>query len=253
MRRLKITFVILSILLAFAAIGCVSNENTEPVKGEVNESQGEELETGAEGIETETSTPSTEENINVEPEILSSNSYSNSGNFYIVGEIKNNFLKNIEFVKVVATYYDEKENVIGTSYAYTILDTLKPNQTSPFEVSNFPDTFVPHSYKIQASYSTAASEPYNGLKIKSHTAKTDKDYYAIVGEVENNGDRDVNFVKVVATFYDEKDQVIGTAYTYTSLDSISPGGTSPFELSSFPRSINPTRYDIQVQAQIQES
>ena len=250
---MKITFVILSILLVFAAIGCVSNENTEPVKGEVNASQGEKLEISDKEIETETAIPSTEENINVEPEILSFNSYSDSGYFYIVGEIKNNLPENIEFVKVVATYYDENENVIGTSYVYTILDTLKPKQKSPFEISNFPDTFVPNSYKVQASYSMAASEPYNGLNIKSHTAKTDMDYYTIVGEVENNGDRDVNFVKVVVTLYDEKDQVIGTTYTYTSLDSIAPGGTSPFELSSFPRSINPARYDIQVQAQIQEN
>jgi hypothetical protein len=42
-------------------------------------------------------------------------------------------------------------------------------------------------------------------------------WYEIVGEVVNGGIEATEYVKVIATFYDEDGQVIGTHFTYTDL------------------------------------
>lgn len=236
--------IVLSVsLFTFFSLGCISDGTTEPVKESVSESFQDKS-----NINTTKTPVDIDKDKAVIPEILSSNSYINSGYFYIVGEIQNNLSQNIGYVKIVATYYDDKEEVLGTSFTFTDLDILKPNQKAPFELSNYPDNFIPHSYKIQASYQKTSSEPYNGLSIKSHRSNADGNYFKVVGEVENTGDRTVNFVRLVATFYNENDEVIGTSFTYTDIDTISPGSTSPFELSTYPQIINPARYEIQVQA-----
>ncbi|WP_091828963.1 FxLYD domain-containing protein [Methanohalophilus halophilus] len=185
-----------------------------------------------------------------EPEILSSSSYIEYDDFHLVGEVQNNLDQNIEYVKIIGTFYNEYNEVIGTDYTYTDIDILKPGQKSPFELTTYPDSFIPASYKLQLSYSTTSSEPYENVIIKSHTSDNDGDYFEVVGEVQNDGEETVEYVKIIGTFYNEDDIVIGKDYSYSTLDIITSGDTSPFELSSFPQTINPSRYDLQTQARV---
>lgn len=62
-------------------------------------------------------------------------------------------------------------------------------------------------------------------------------YFIIVGEVRNNLETNIKYVKIVATFYDVEYKVIGTSFTFTDLKILKPGQKSPFELSSFPEKI----------------
>ena len=41
--------------------------------------------------------------------------------------------------------------------------------------------------------------------------------------------------------------LIGIAFSYTDIDVVEAGDTSPFELSSYPREIKPASYKLQVQ------
>ena len=182
------------------------------------------------------------------PEIKGVTTYSDEGYFYIVGEVLNTTNSNINFVKVVATFYDEAEIVIGTAFTYTELDIIMPNDAAPFEISSYPDEIKPASYKLSGDYNTTSEQPFTGLAIKSHSASIDDmGYYKIVGEVENTSPMSAEFVKVVVTYYDSSRNVIGTGFTYTEIDVVSAGGTAPFELSSYPRKIKPASYNLQVQ------
>jgi len=69
-------------------------------------------------------------------------------------------------------------------------------------------------------------------------------YFTIVGEVKNNLQSNINFVKITATFYDNQKNVIGTDFTYTDLDIIKPNQKSPFELSSYPDKITPDSFKL---------
>lgn len=187
------------------------------------------------------------------PEILSHASYFERDNFKVVGEIQNTLPYNIQSVKVVATFYDEQNDVIGTAFTFTSiagLDILKPGQKSPFVLSSYPDKLDPSKYKLQVSYMRTSEESFKGLEIISHNSKVERGYYEIVGEVQNNGERETQSVKVIVTYYDEDDKVIGTAFTFTSItgiDTIYVGNSAPFEISSYPMTLNPSCYELQVQ------
>ena len=55
------------------------------------------------------------------------------------------------------------------------------------------------------------------------------DTFNIAGEINNNGTRDVDFVKVIATLYSAEGTVIGSDFTYTDPSTIKAGDTSPFQ------------------------
>ena len=182
------------------------------------------------------------------PQIEGVTDYFDMGYYCLVGEVFNPSDSNMDFVKVVATFYNDTETVIGTSFTYTELDIILPDDTVPFEISSYPDKIQPASCKLSVDYQTTEEQPFAGLSIKSHSASIDDmGYYKIVGEVENTSTMPAEFVKVIATFYNSSGDVIGVAFTYTDIDVVEAGDTAPFELSSYPREIKPASYKLQVQ------
>lgn len=181
--------------------------------------------------------------------ILSHTNYIDSiGYFTVVGEVKNTLSVNINYVKIVATFYDSNNVVIGTDFTFTDVDTLTPNQKSPFELSTYPDKISPSSYKLTVDYSITGNQPFQGLTILSNTPSTDSlGYYKIVGEVQNNGVRDSTYTKIICTFYDSSGNTIDKTFTFTDPSTVSKSSTAPFELSSYPRHITPASYSLQVE------
>lgn len=55
------------------------------------------------------------------------------------------------------------------------------------------------------------------------------DIFNIAGEVNNNGSRAVDFVKISATLYNAGGTVIGSDFTYTDPSTIPAGDTAPFQ------------------------
>ncbi len=72
----------------------------------------------------------------------------------------------------------------------------------------------------------------------------DLGYYTVVGEVQNNLQSNIQYVKLTATFYDAQNTVIGMDFTYTDIGTLKPGQKSPFEISSYPEKISPSRYKL---------
>lgn len=69
------------------------------------------------------------------------------------------------------------------------------------------------------------------IEILSHSGFVDAiGYYHIAGEIQNIGSNNLQFVEITATFYNESHVVIGTSFTYTSLEVVLQGRKSPFEI-----------------------
>ncbi|WAM22590.1 MAG: FxLYD domain-containing protein (plasmid) [Candidatus Methanoperedens sp.] len=185
----------------------------------------------------------------ITPAILSNSNYTDTLGYYtVVGEVQNNLNSNIQFVKITAAFYDANNTVIGTDFTFTDINILKPNQKSPFELSTFPDKINPTKYKLSLAYSITNIQPFAGLQILSNSSQIDQlGYFKIVGEVKNNGLNSSTFVKVVATYYNSSNIVIGKSFTFTDPSMIQINDTAPFELSSFPLKIIPTKYELQVE------
>lgn len=70
----------------------------------------------------------------------------------IVGEIFNPTSYKAKFIKVIVTLYNEKNEVVGTDSAYAELDSLSPNESTPFEILINEETPKFIDYNLSASW-----------------------------------------------------------------------------------------------------
>ena len=81
----------------------------------------------------------------IPPRILSDNNYvASTGNLHIVGEVINESFESMTFVKIIATFYDSNNSVIGTDFTYTRPPTLEPGQKAPFDMILFKGSMPLH-------------------------------------------------------------------------------------------------------------
>ena len=54
--------------------------------------------------------------------------------------------------------------------------------------------------------------------------------FHVIGEVQNNAAKALEFVEITATFYDSTGKVVGTESGFTEIDILRPTETSPFDI-----------------------
>ena len=59
-------------------------------------------------------------------------SVENSSKF--IGQVHNTINKNVEYVIIIGTFYNENGEIIGSKSTYTKPNTIKPNMTASFEM-----------------------------------------------------------------------------------------------------------------------
>ncbi len=90
--------------------------------------------------------------------------------------------------------------------------------------------------------------PAGKVEVKSHNKTIEYGYPKIVGEVINNTNQPVSFVKVTATYYDAQGKVVGTDFTYagdTASTPLAPNLTAPFEVTHL-GALNYNNYKLDV-------
>lgn len=181
-----------------------------------------------------------------ELEILNHGFYNYLGYSCVVGEIQNIGNNNLEFVNIVATFYDKDNRVLDSPFTYTEIDLLEPGQKSPFKIVSLEENLQVDHYKLYAEGSRTFANPYKELRIQGVSTSVQYGYYTIHGEVENIGNMDVTFVRVVSTLYDSDGNVVDTDFTYTDPEDLRIGQSAPFELVNL-RELTPASYSLQVQ------
>jgi hypothetical protein len=130
------------------------------------------------------------------------------GTFHVVGEIQNNLKSPLNQVIVFVTLYDENKNVVTTKETRSLVNTIMPEMTGPFDFV-FTDIKPEQikSYSLDLDYSI--SEP-KGQVISITSSELSRDSHnnlIISGNVENNGEITANTVAVIATLYDKNGNV----------------------------------------------
>jgi len=180
--------------------------------------------------------------------ILSSSTYTSSSSRYIVGEVRNDTLSNVRYVKVIVSMYDSNNVFLGTDYGYTLMDILKPTQRSPFEILILDPPANFHHYTLKVEWSTTTTQPLQGLVIVSYGDRpaSIENWHYVYGEVRNDTGGNAKYIKIVVTGYDIQGTVVMTDYGYTSQTELAVGETGPFEIIISAWN-NPARYELQVQ------
>jgi hypothetical protein len=164
--------------------------------------------------------------------ILSYSSYVDSmKDYHIVGEVRNGGTYNLGSVEITAIFYNKTGTMVDTESTYIIVDILKPNQRSPFDIeSSFTSSLYNYTI-IVSDYEATSEQPYTSLQILNFSNYTDNlGYQHIVGEIQNTGKSNIQSLKIAATYYNKSNCVIDTNYAFTSVDVLIPNQKSPFEI-----------------------
>ncbi len=166
-------------------------------------------------------------------DVLESNWYTDSiGTLYFIGIIKNSGNVDLEFTEAIATLRDDSGTLVGSASSFSTLDIIRPGEISPFKILflNTPANWTKYEIVVQGQEASFLSS-YRDFEIVSSQGKTaDFGVYTIVGEVKNIGNKDAEFVEIIAIMYDANGKIIGTESTFAKLDKVVAGSTSPFEV-----------------------
>jgi hypothetical protein len=148
---------------------------------------------------------------------------------YITCEMYNNTLVSIKRVKLYVDLYDSNGTLIGTDFAYTLLDLVHPQETACVRISFSTMTNLSY-YFLYRSYSIATNEWRPPLAISNHSGSAKPYGYEVLGIVTNNSQVTLEKVSAVDTLYDSGGLVIGCDYAYINQD---PANLAPGQQSSF--------------------
>ena len=88
------------------------------------------------------------------------------------------------------------------------------------------------------------SETMGSVDLLNSKLKTGELSETLIGQVQNNLNEQVSFVKIIATFYDESGTMIGTQSAYTDPEDLSPQMKVPFEMYLEDDISSITSYDL---------
>lgn len=81
---------------------------------------------------------------------------------------------------------------------------------------------------------TASVPQTGGVVILSKSDYTGEyEDYHIVGEVQNQTSTEVDYVEIIATFYNASNVVVGTENTYANPYTLAPGQKAPFDIIAY--------------------
>ncbi len=161
------------------------------------------------------------------------------GTYNVIGEVQNAGERNIESVKLYATFYDENGRVIDIDYTYTGatgLDMLAPGQKSSFKL--YPGRSdvkgQVQGYSLHADCKLTDRVIYRGFQILSQNSRVGTlGDYIVEGEIKNVGDQDAKFVQIVATFYGTGKKVVAADSTFADPRDLKAGEIGQFKLSTY--------------------
>lgn len=147
--------------------------------------------------------------------------------FVVTGEVENVGTTPLTHVTLTATFRDLNNVVIDTIEEKVSLEVLLAGRKSPFNI-----ILVDKAKSAQVdTYDLAIKsyEPYPAGKRKSLEILWDFGFnFTVSGEIVNRNETEATFVKVLATFYDEQNQVI--AFEAGFIHEIPWGETRSFEI-----------------------
>lgn len=123
----------------------------------------------------------------------------------------------------------------------------------PF-VNKSEPTATPTATISPAATPTATSQPTPGptqppggvFVLDNSTSYVDSiDYLHIVGEIVNNTNDDLEFVRVRANLFDQSNTLVDTEFTYTYVDSLPSGERTCFEITFLGNPAGWTRYEFE--------
>lgn len=222
--------------LVLAGLACGSEKTvlspTMPTTTEVEATEAPVSEAPTEAPEpTETPKPV------MAAEVLSVGWYEDSiGSLWFVGELENTGDVDLASVEVIVSLKSGDGTLAAVDSSYAGLDVVYPGEVAPFSVLFFletPTEWADYEINIQteAASSFDYATSYRDLEIVDSSGKAGEfAAYQIVGQIQNTGEQDAEFVEITVTLYDAGGNVVGVDSSYTEFDIVKVEQVSPFDI-----------------------
>ena len=155
------------------------------------------------------------------------------GYLHLFGEIKNKSEKTLTNLTLSSNFSDVDNNIIGTYSRSPEINTLNPNQFSPFEIIYLDPNSIDKvkNYSLSVEYKVGKEKP-NLLSIDNVNDRLDfTGFYYINGEITNIGIKTAYNVTIVATIYDRDGNIIGITKAITEPFIIASQNKAAFGLA----------------------
>lgn len=166
----------------------------------------------------------------------------------VIGEVKNGGNLSMTDIQLTASFYCSSGKLIGAKEElsaiisnYAEIPILAPGETSPFKIAlsreqiaqleNF-DVDKMEKFKVVGEYNTTDEELYKRFEIPHSAGEFDNatGQYLVNGTVKNVGNKPVEQVTVVGTFFDNQTMIIEVRQT-SFADSLRSGEEAQFALT----------------------
>ncbi|MCB0192458.1 MAG: FxLYD domain-containing protein [Anaerolineae bacterium] len=191
--------------------------------------------------------------IDAQLEILSHQSYiDNLSWHHLVGEVQNNGDVPIEYVEVMAKFYNTEGKIISTKLTFTAPDTIFPGGKAPFDIVTLRKSQwqAIDTYTLEVTGDVATSLLNENLVLTNQNSWIEDNYLYVAGEVENVGDT-ASLVKLIVTLYDANQTVINTNWSYADAGIIYPDETSSFKIR-IAHETDPNNFSYRIQIEDEE-
>ena len=181
-------------------------------------------------------------------EIMSHQSYVDDLNWHhLVGEVQNTGNTPIEYVQVLAKYYNAAGEIISTKLTFTAPDTIFPGGKAPFDIVTLRKSQwqAIDTYTLEVTGDVATSLLNENLVLANQNSWIEDGFLYVQGEVENIGDLPA-LVKLIVTLYDANGTVINTNWSYADSGIIKPGDISSFVVR-ITHQTDPNNYSYRIQ------
>lgn len=181
--------------------------------------------------------------------------YTSLGSLWFLGEVYNTTAQPIEQVQVLVTLQKEDYTDLGRSSAFTVMDFIGPGSRSPFAVlfGNPPEQFDKYQVIALAGVtSTHLGKVYRDVSALHYYGEPQGDTLTVNGEIRNTGASDAEAITVIATGYNNVDQVVAIRAADLPLSQLKAGERAPFKMNLLSSGDPIVSYTVQVQAYLVE-
>lgn len=174
--------------------------------------------------------------------------YAADGVYYVVGEVMNGESFPVFNTKVIASFYDASNNLVGAQESVTLLARIDTELSSPFKLA-IPDSGNIDHYELTLVWDEISIIDSQELTILSQEARTEGQL-EIVGELRNDGSVTVGNVVVVVTFYDETGAVIDVYQGTVSKSDIARDETAGYTITIPHAELDYDHFTVQAQGSL---
>ena len=176
------------------------------------------------------------------------------GYLHIVGEVKNNTVDHLRYVKITANIFNSSGQTIDTNFTYIYLGNLPAGDKTCFDILLEEPSDWSY-YEFEPPDYWTDGEPLPDLTILNDSGSYYPifGWYEVVGQVRNDHATRVEYVRPVGTLYNASYTVIGCNFTFIDDTHLDPDQISSFRMTFLGRDYaDAAAYRLQVDGNPQQ-